>query len=115
MFFSLLYTLNFLLVYIYITYLDASVYLTPPSPGKNKPLQGIESKSLVNICRPKTITKASAATAAHLCFDATSVTLITYDVSRKEIARPSIEQRNSRQLKDFIEETPEVGLGSFRL
>ena len=36
-------------------------------------------------------------------------------VSRKEVARPSIEQRNSRQLqKDFIEEIPEVGRGSSR-
>ena len=48
-----------------------------PFPLKNKPLQEIERKSLVNICGPKTITKASATTTTiHLCSDATSITLV---------------------------------------
>ena len=37
--------------------------------------KGLKHKSLVNICRPKTITKASATTTTHLCSDATSITL----------------------------------------
>ena len=47
-----------------------------PFTLKNKPLQGLKRKSLVNICRPKTITKASATTTTHLCSDATSITLV---------------------------------------
>ena len=47
-----------------------------PFPLKTNHYKGLKRKSLVNICRPKTITKASATTTMHLCSDATSITLV---------------------------------------
>ena len=47
-----------------------------PFPLKANHYKGLKYKSLVNICRPKTITKVSSTTATHLCSDATSITLV---------------------------------------
>ena len=85
-----------------------------PFPLKTNHCKGLKRKSLVNICRPRTITKPSATTTTHLCSDATSITLVMSVEKKSQDLR--LRQRNSRQLqKNFIEETPEVGRGSSRL
>ena len=61
---------------------------------KTNHYKGLKCKSLVNICRPKTITKASATTTTtHLCSDAkkTSITLVMLFEKKSEDLRLSSE------------------------
>ena len=71
-----------------------------PFPLKTNHYKGLKRKSLVNICRPKLITKPSATTTTHLCSDATSITLMMSVEKKSQDLRLSSEIRQLQ--KDFI-------------
>ena len=71
-----------------------------PFPLNTNHCMGLKFKSLVNICRPKTITKASAATTTHLCSDATSITLVMSVEKKSQDLRPEVGRGSSRLVQD---------------
>ena len=80
-----------------------------PFPLKTNHYEGLKlkCKSLLNICRPKTITKASATTTAHICSNTTSITLVM------SVEKKSQDLRLSSELHASYRRT--FGRGSSRL